>query len=225
MVRALSLALSDLALPGVRRVLAKSLAVTVLVFAVLGGAAWYGLSEGLTAWLGLDSGLSAFVALIATLLALYMLWTAIAFGVMQLYADEVVAAVEAAHYPAAAARAKPLGMGGEALIGLRSAAFALLVNAIALPIALVLLITGVGTIVVFWLANTLVLGRELMQMAWLRHRADMPRAPLGAGQRFVLGGIAAAMLLVPFVNLLAPIVGAAMATHMIHRRGQAAQRA
>jgi uncharacterized protein involved in cysteine biosynthesis len=218
MFRAFSLALSDLALPAVRAVLAKSLAVTVVVFAVLGGAAWYGLSEGLTAWLGLDSGVSAFLALVATVLALYMLWTAIAFGVMQLFADDVVAAVEVAHYPAAHAAATPLGIGGEALIGLRSALFALVVNAIALPVALVLLITGVGTLAVFWMANTLVLGRELMQMAWLRHRAAMPNRPLSGGQRFVLGGTAAAMLLVPFVNLLAPIVGAAMATHMIHRR-------
>lgn len=222
MVRAVSLALSDLALPGVRRVLGKSLAVTALVFAVLGGLAWYGLSEGLTAWAGLDSEVSALVAIIATVLALYILWTAIAFGVMQLFADDVVAAVEAAHYPAAHAAAKPLGIGGEALIGLRSALFALVVNAVALPVALVLLITGIGTVAVFWLANTLVLGRELTQMAWLRHRAAMPKQPLSAGQRFALGGTAAAMLLVPFVNLLAPIVGAAMATHMIHRRTQRA---
>ncbi len=223
MLAALFLALGDLTTRPVLRVFGKSLAVTLVVFAVLGGAAWYGLREAIMQSLALDTGASGVVAFVAALVALYMLWTAIAFGVIQLFADEVVAAVEARHYPAALATAKPLGMTGEALIGLRAAGFSLLVNAVALPVALVLLITGVGTVLVFWLANTIVLGRELMQIAWLRHRRDRREPPpLGRGERFGLGGIAAALLLIPFANLLAPVLGAAMATHMVQRKAQRA---
>jgi uncharacterized protein involved in cysteine biosynthesis len=84
----------------------------------------------------------------------------------------------------------------------------------------VLLFTGVGPALLFWLVNAVLLGRELQDMVWLRHRhgADEP-APVGRAQRFLLGGAVAAMLALPFVNLLAPILGAAAATHLIHRPG------
>jgi uncharacterized protein involved in cysteine biosynthesis len=34
--------------------------------------------------------------------------------------------------------------------------------------------------------------------------------------RFLLGGAIAALLAVPFANLLAPVLGAAAATHLVH---------
>ena len=40
---------------------------------------------------------------------------------------------------------------------------------------------------------------------------------MSAGQRFLLGGTIAGIMLVPFANLLAPVLGAASATHMVHR--------
>lgn len=55
-------------------------------------------------------------------------------------------------------------------------------------------------------------------MVWLRHRADKAElAPVSGLTRFLLGGIVAALLIVPFVNLLAPVLGAAAATHLVHR--------
>jgi CysZ protein len=96
---------------------------------------------------------------------------------------------------------------------------AVAVNAIALPIALLLLVTGVGTAILFWAVNAWLLGRELQDMVWLRHRPDKDAAPpLGGLTRFALGGIVTGMLLVPFVNLLAPVLGAAAATHLVHGR-------
>ena len=89
----------------------------------------------------------------------------------------------------------------------------------ALLFALLLLATGIGTALLFWAVNAWLLGRELMDMAWLRHRPSRDAAPpLGGLTRLALGGIVAAMLLVPFVNLLAPVLGAAAATHLVHSR-------
>ncbi len=94
----------------------------------------------------------------------------------------------------------------------------LAVNAIVLPLALVLLVTGIGTALLLWAANAWLLGRELTEMVWLRHRADTSDlVPVGWPTRFALGGIVAALLIVPFVNLLAPVLGAAAATHLVHR--------
>ncbi|MBU1757249.1 MAG: hypothetical protein KJ703_09745, partial [Alphaproteobacteria bacterium] len=121
--------------------------------------------------------------------------------------------------PAPAAAAVPELSFASALRGsLRSTGRALLVNLAVSPLALVLLFTGVGPAVVFWLANALLLGRELQDMVWLRHRqAGDESAPIGGATRFVLGGLVAALLAVPFVNFLAPVLGAASATHLVHR--------
>lgn len=218
MLRAFALALGQMADPRVVRVLLKSLAVTLALFAVMGGAGWYALAALIdhTPALREYSGLAA--ALIV-LIAGWLLWRIIALLVLQLFADEVVAAVEARHYPAAAASARQLGLREELGNGLRGAGRALLFNLLALPVALVLLVTGVGAPLVFWLVNAVLLGRELQDMVWLRHRADLAAAPpLRGWERIALGGAVTALLTVPFINLLAPLLGAAAATHLIHRK-------
>ena len=85
-----------------------------------------------------------------------------------------------------------------------------------------MMVTGVGTALLFWLVNAVLLGRELQDMVWLRHRRDaLHRAPIGRAERWVLGGIIAGLLAVPLVNLLAPLLGAAAAAHLIHRKPSA----
>ena len=89
--------------------------------------------------------------------------------------------------------------------------------------ALLLLFTGIGPALLFWAVNAWLLGRELTDMVWLRHRPKGPsaadiRAPVGRTERFLLGGVIAALLAVPFVNFIAPVLGAAAATHLVHRR-------
>jgi uncharacterized protein involved in cysteine biosynthesis len=80
-----------------------------------------------------------------------------------------------------------------------------------------LLFTGIGPALVFWAVNAWLLGRELTEMVWLRHRpSPAARAPVGRMTRFLLGGAIAALLAVPFANLLAPVLGAAAATHLVH---------
>ncbi len=228
MVHAFTLALSQLADPRVLRVLAKSLALTLLLFAILGTASWFAINW-LLAEAGLDEtrmaapeGLRGMIALIVILLGGWLLWRILALLVLQFFADEVVEAVEARHYPAALAMARRPGWREELAAGLRGAGRALGYNLLALPLALVLLVTGIGAALVFWLVNALLLGRELMDIVWLRHRhsPDAPH-PLTGVERFMLGGVVAGLLLVPFINLLAPVIGAAMAAHLVHRKGVA----
>ena len=138
---------------------------------------------------------------------------------IELLDDDVVCAVEERHYPADAANARELPFAEEARNAVGGLTRAVLVNLVALPVGLLLLVTGVGTAIWFWAVNAWLLGRELMDMVWLRHRPSRDTAPPLSGlTRFALGGIVAGMLLVPFVNLLAPVLGAAMATHLVHSR-------
>ena len=216
----LALAIGQLRDPAILRLLAKTMLVTLAIFVVLGFAGYTALQSALEA-AGLFAGFeyTFLLSALAVLLAGWLLFRIVALAVLQFFADEVVLAVEAKHYPAARETARPLPMGEDLANSLSGSLRALLVNLAVLLVALVLLVTGIGTAIVFWGANGWLLGRELHDMAWLRHRdAEPAPARLGAGSRFALGGAVAGLMLVPFVNLLAPIIGAAAATHMVHRR-------
>lgn len=166
---------------------------------------------------GLEQG-RGLIALLGALIAGWLLWRIVALAVLQFFADEVVAAVEARHYPQALQSARKLSWREELAVGLRGAGRALGWNLAALPVALVLVVTGVGPPLVFFLVNAVLLGRELQDMVWLRHRHNsQTSAPLSGTSRAALGGAVAALMAVPFVNLLAPLLGAAAATHLVHR--------
>jgi uncharacterized protein involved in cysteine biosynthesis len=134
--------------------------------------------------------------------------------------DQIIQAVELRHYPAAAARSRPLGWIGGLRLGLKSSARLLLYNLVALPFYLLLMITGIGPLLLFLAVNGIALGQDLGDMVASRHldRAERKlwfsrtRVP-----RMMTGVIAAGLFMIPFVNLIAPVIAAAMATHMFHR--------
>lgn len=224
-VSSLALALGQLADARVLRVLGKCLAVSLVLCAAIGWGLWSALDwalahAGVTDSLFAGAGwLRGAATLFASLLGLWLLWRIVALAVVQFFADEVVLAVEARHYPRAAARARDLPVAEQLRAGLASGTRALLWNAAALPLALLLLVTGVGTPLLFLAVNAVLLGRELQDMVWLRHRhAAGEQAPVGRAERWQLGLAVAVLLGIPFANLLAPVLGAAAATHLIHRK-------
>ncbi|MBB3695371.1 EI24 domain-containing protein [Sphingomonas sp. BK580] len=218
MLRALLLSIGQLGDPPVLRVLAQSLAVTLALFAALALALWWLVDAALAGWAhhGAMAGLAAAVV---TALAFWLLFRAIAILVVGLFADRIVAAVERRHYPAAAASAREVPLARGLAMGLGSATRFVLINLLLLPVYLALLVTGVGTAALFFLVNAWLLGRDLGDMVAARHlpRAAMRdwRAATG-GRRFVLGLAGTALFVVPLLNVLAPVLGAAMATHLYH---------
>ena len=220
MLSAFTLALGQLGDRRILAVLGKSLALTLAVFAMLGIAARFAFDRVLAA----DSydatlgGLMGWMlAAVVFLIALWLLFRIVALAVLQLFGDEVVQAVEARHYPAAAS-AHALGWREELRVGLRGLLRALGYNLLALPFAFLLMATAIGPAILFAAVNAVLLGRELTEMVALRHCDDAGNTPLpGFATRTALGGVVVALLLVPFVNLLAPVLGAAAATHIVHR--------
>lgn len=221
MLSAFALALSRLADRSLVPIWLKSLGATLLVFAALGATSWFGLKLLLDRYY--PSGeLGGLAALLIVALGGWLLWRIIALAVLQFFADEVVLAIEQRDYPEMAARARKLGLGEEARRALGGAGRALLYNLLALPVAAILAVTGVGAPLVFLFVNAVLLGRELQDMVWLRHRtsSDNP-APLSGLERLTLGGVVAVLLTVPVANFVAPFLGAACAVHLIHRKGAA----
>lgn len=223
--RSLMLACRELARPRVAAVLARSLAVSLLLYAALAGAGWWGLdalfaTAGFTDALFAGAGpLRAALSVLLVGIGLWLGWRIVAMAVIAFFADDVVALVEQRHYPAAARRARDPSLPTQARVALAGAGRALLANLLVLPVALALLVTGVGTLALFLLVNAVLLGRELQDMVWLRHRADAGTpAPFTRAERFLLGGVVAVLLAVPGVAFIAPLLGAAAATHLLHRK-------
>lgn len=222
MLRLLGLSLAQLSDRAVLRVLAKSLGLTLLAFVALWLLLGYG-AYAIGASFQLSDGLSVAVGVAATaaaLLAAWLLFRVVAILILQLFGDEIVATVEARHYPEAARRARHVSFARSLRMGLRSAGRALLFNLLALPLYVVLIVTGVGSVALFVGVNALLLGRDLGEMVAVRHLSDAElKSWLAAtkGRRAFLGLIVTILFTVPVANLLAPILGAAMATHLFHR--------
>ena len=230
MPTAFALALRQLFDPAILRILFKCVLITLAIFAVLATASFYAL-DWLFDWLGLTEasvagaeGIRGALSVLLIVIGGWLLWRIVALAVVQFFTDDVVQAVEAKHYPAARETARVLPFRRELRIAMRGVRRSLGYNLLALPLALLLLFTAIGPAIVFLVVNALLLGRELTEMVWLRHEPspDTP-LPLARGTRFAMGGIVAGGLLIPFVNLLAPVFGAAFATHLVHRSGKTAQ--
>lgn len=192
----------------------------LLIFALSGWAMWHGLAWAMARYGGPVSGFAEWtgvVAAVLTIIAFWFWWRVVAIAVLQLFADRIVVAVERKHYPQAAASAIDLPFGPSLAMALRSLGRALLYNALALPFALILLFTGVGAPMLLLAVNALLVGRDLTEMVAARHPGAAVMAHTRPS-RFVLGLVANLLLLVPLVNLVAPIIAAAMATHLFHQR-------
>jgi CysZ protein len=221
MIQAFFLSLGQLLDRRIAVVFLKSLAVTLVLFAGLGVGTWYGVHWATDRWIGPDAGAFADIAVLMLFLcAFWLLFRAISVGVIGIFGDEVVAAVEARHYPSAHARARDVPFARSAAMGLGSTGRLIAVNLLFAPVYLMLLITGIGTAVAFFLVNSWLLGRDLGDMVAARH---MPNDELPAWRRrtslrrFVLGAFGTGLFFVPVLNLIAPVIGAAMATHAFHR--------
>lgn len=215
-LRAFTLSLQQLNDRRTFRLMALVAALTLASFMLFGVLLWFAVEQWVLprSFAGAD-GWGALIALGVTLLAGFFLFRAVSMAVMGLFSDSVVESVEEDHYPAAAVNAVPVGFAKGLRMGLRSARRAIGWNLLAAPLYLVLLVTGVGTFVLVLTVNMLLLGRDLEDMVLARHPGMVP---LAAHERNLMGLVVATLFLIPVVNLLAPVVGAAMAVHMLHNR-------
>lgn len=219
-VHAFLLALKDLPNPRVLRILLQSLALTLLLLAVSGAAIFFAARWALAHWQWLSDAerdMAGVLIVLAIVAGSWLLFRAVAIVVVGLFADGIVANVEGRHYPAAAAEAAHVGWRQNIALAVASLVRLVGGNLLALPIYILLLVTGIGTPIFALFVNALLLGRDLEAMVLARH-PDRPR--LDRPARWSMGLLSAASFAVPVANLLAPILGAAMAVHMLHLRAR-----
>lgn len=223
LMSAILLSLRQLADAQTLRLVAVVTALTVVIFGFFGIVLWRGLDHAVADWLGNWGGreeVAVLAALAATAIgfaALWFLFRAVAMAIMGLFLDGIIESVEEDHYPDVAARGVPVSFWHGMRLGLRSALRTLGWNLVALPAYLLLLVTGIGTLVLMVIVNALVLQRDLEDMAAARHPSLGPR-PMDPGRRWQLGMVAAIAFVIPLFNFVAPIFAAALAVHMLHMR-------
>ena len=136
-------------------------------------------------------------------------------AIVGLYADRIVTVIEQASYGERHALARIVPVTEGARVAIRSALRAIGWNLAALPLYLLLLVTGVGAPLLFIAVNAYLLGRDMAELVEGRH-PHLPR--FSARDRWQVGLVSALLFLPPVVNLLAPIWSVAMAAHMFHGR-------
>jgi len=164
---------------------------------------------------GLDTLLSWGSAFLMIVLSVFLMMP-VASAFTSLFLDDVAQAVEDAHYPGLGTAQKQ-GFADAAIETLNFFALLVTVNVLAL---ILYAFAGPFIPVVFWAVNGLLLGREYFTLVASRRLGRKAARALRKRHWLTVwwaGGLMAAPLSIPFVNLLIPVLGAATFTHLFHR--------
>jgi uncharacterized protein involved in cysteine biosynthesis len=215
MIQALQLSFQSLSDRRVATLLIKVVLCTFASFLLLGAGIWFTL-DWLFEWLNIQNGeyLSTFLSLAIIPISAFLLFRVVAVAITWIFADDIIDAVEDRYYPQKAAFGKRPGVGAGMHMAVRSIARVVGYNLLALPLYIVLLVTGVGTAITFMLINALLLGKDLEDMLIARHGAS--QGSIKKMPRLLLGFVGTVGMLIPFLNLLVPVLATAMAVHLVH---------
>jgi CysZ protein len=237
MIDAAVKALAQMFTPALRGVLLKAVGLALILIIIVGivlqrllsalaehGAIWAEQASGVAphaAWQALAWLLSIMASVGIITGALFLMPTIAAF-IGSFFVDEVGEAVEREYYPA-----EPVGRTLpflRALIeGLKIAWITLLVYFCALPF---ILFAGLGVIILF-LANSYLLGREYFELAAMRFRPSYEAKAMrkaNAAQVFLGGMVIAVFVSIPVINLATPVFAMAFMVHVHkHMSGKRAE--
>ena len=207
-----------------RWVILKSLGIALLFYVVIWVATWFLVAAIPTlnvSWLG-ETGnrwlndLVHFLAGLAAFVLPLFLFPACFGIVVSLFLEEVADAVEDRHYPQLGkAPGIPLWVG--IWSGVKFFLLLVGINLALLPIYLVLLFFPIASVALFCVVNGYLCSVEYFELVGLRRQ---PMADVNAlrrtnrGRVWFAGILIAAAGIVPFLNLLAPILGTALMVHM-----------
>jgi len=206
--------------PPFRTILFKSIGLTLALLALV----WVALTRLINWWLSDHTlveaypWLDAYAALLAgfgLVVALVFLIPPVSMLVAGFFVDDVAALVERETFPE-----DPPGVALPLAPAMLDAAkFALLSLGVNLVALMLLLVPGVN-LLAFFIANTILLGREYFTLAAGRFRPRDEVAALrrrSTGRIMVAGMLIAALVLVPVLNLLTPLFGTALMVR-VHKR-------
>ena len=214
MIGAFIKALGQLSDPPIRRVIWKSVVGTVLIFiALLTGIGWVLANTSLFEITWVETAVDVSGGLATVLLAL-ILFPGVVAALASVLLEEVADAVESRHYQGLG---PPRTLGWLALLGTaaRLIVLTVILNLLALPFYLV---PGLNVIVYYGL-NGYLLSREYFEVVALRRLNPGPAQTLRRRYRarlWIAGAATMALLTIPIVNMIAPVIGTAAMVHLFH---------
>lgn len=146
----------------------------------------------------------------------FLLFPAVTTLIVSLFLDKIAAAVEARHYTG---RPAPRRQSFAETLG-ESLKFLLVtigVNILALPIYAILFFIPPLNLIFYYTLNGYLIGREFYEMVALRRLSPQSALLLRRRCRFLLivaGALIMLGMTIPLVNLLAPVLAAAMMVHI-----------
>lgn len=215
MISALAKAVAQLPDPRFRRVLVIGVLAALAIYVLLNAVVWWLLIDSQLFQTGWVDTLVDVLGGVAAVLLTLVFFPAVVTIVVGFLLDDIARAVEARHYPELEpARERPIVE--DLWTTLRFAAIALLANLLALPVYLLLMATGLG-VLVFYVVNGYLLGREFFELVSLRRLRPAQSAALRRANRGILwlaGAGITFLLSIPVINLIAPIVATAFMVHL-----------
>ncbi len=172
----------------------------------------------IASWPWVDTLLDLGVGVVACVLA-WFLFPGVASGIMGALLDPVMTALEGTHYG-------HLGPARKVLIqetvfsSVQLIATTLGLNLLLLPLYLVLIFIPPLNLVLFYLVNGQLLGREYFEAVALRRFDAATVAQMRQAYRWQIlgaGAITTGLLTIPAINLVAPVIGAVAMVYFFHK--------
>jgi uncharacterized protein involved in cysteine biosynthesis len=227
MVQAISKALAQIGDPRFKRVILYGLMGSIAVFVALAFLIWVAVAEvpwttlpvigDAAQWLGdwFDVlggiGLAGLIGILT-----YFLFPPVMTAIVGIFLEDICEAVESKHYPALGpARGQTVT---EAVFsGIRFLGIVVLINLIAFPAYITLLIVLGAGAALYYLVNGYLVGREFYEVVALRRLTPQRAEALRRrhkGRITLFGVIFVFLMTVPILNLVAPVLAAAAMVHV-----------
>lgn len=194
------------------RVLFMGLALTLLLVA----GAYQGLGFApSTGWGWLDETLRILGGIL-TGIGLAFMFPVMMTTLQSLFLDEAAARVAARDYPADPP-GRDIGFVEGAISGLKFLAITIALNILFLPLQIAGIFLPLLNLLVFLVLNGYLVGREYFEQVAMRHASPAEAATLRRANRllaFSAGLLGTALMVVPIVNLIAPLVTLAAMVHL-----------
>jgi CysZ protein len=195
------------------RVIWHSILITVAAFIGLYGLVWVVLAYVNIADIWWIDTLVDVLGGLAVLVLTWLLFPAVATLVISGFLDRIIAVVEARYYPHLLAPT-PLSFWQSLAVALKFTTVMVVLNLLALPLYFV----PVLNLIVFYGVNAYLLGREYFELVALRRLDPRSARRLHRSHRlrfFIAGLLATALLTLPVVNLVAPLLSVAFMVHLV----------
>ncbi|WP_343563474.1 EI24 domain-containing protein [Kiloniella sp. b19] len=211
--------------PAFRKVFVKSLLLSLVTFVILWVGTGFVFSDNsgfiesfMPSWLAdwMPDWIYALTGVALVVFVSFILFPAVMIAVMAFFLEDIASAVERKHYPVrTAGREQPVA---EVLISaLQFLGLTLAVNLLALPFYIMAIFIPGLSLVLYYLINGYLFGREYFEMIALRRMGHgemkMNHSKL-SGPAFRTGMLGAFLFTIPLVNLLTPLW---MTAVMLHR--------